>query len=65
MPYSKNPYLPKVRMEAVNLVYQGWSTRKVARHFGLGSWSGILFLVYRACPAAGYAASPQSSQAGE
>jgi len=37
MPYSKNPYLPKVRMEAVNLVYQGWSTRKVARYFGLGS----------------------------
>jgi len=37
MPYSKNPYLPKVRMEAVNLVYQGWSTRKVGRHFGLGS----------------------------
>jgi len=37
MPYSKNPYLPKVRMQAVNLVYQGWSTRKVARHFGLGS----------------------------
>ena len=37
MPYSKNPYLPKVRMQAVNLVYQGWSTRKVARYFGLGS----------------------------
>lgn len=37
MPYSKNPNLPKVRMEAVNLVYQGWSTRKVARYFGVGS----------------------------
>jgi len=37
MPYSKNPYLSKVRMQAVNLVYQGWSTRKVARYFGLGS----------------------------
>lgn len=37
MPYSKNPHLPKVRQEAVNLVYQGWSHRKVARHFGLGS----------------------------
>lgn len=24
-------------MEAVNLVYQGWNTRKVARHLGLGS----------------------------
>ena len=37
MSYSKNPYLPKVRMKAVNLVYQGWSTRKVARHLGLAS----------------------------
>ena len=24
-------------MRAVNLVYQGWSTRKVGRHFGIGS----------------------------
>lgn len=37
MPYSKNPYLPKVRMEAVNLVYHGWSARKVGRYFGVGS----------------------------
>lgn len=35
MPYSKNPHLPKLRMEAVNLVIQGWSIRKVARHFGV------------------------------
>jgi transposase InsO family protein len=35
MSYSKNPELPKVRREAVYLVKQkGWSTRKVARHFG-------------------------------
>lgn len=35
MAYSKNPELPKVRREAVRLVRQeGWSTRKVARHFG-------------------------------
>lgn len=40
MSYSKNPYLPKVRMKAVNLVYQGWSTRKVARY--LGSASGTV-----------------------
>src|SRR3989344_1270594 len=37
MAYSKNPHLPRVRMEAVNLVYQGWNERKVARHLGLGS----------------------------
>lgn len=30
-----NPHLPRLRREAVNLVkYRGWSTRKVARHFG-------------------------------
>ena len=37
MSYSKNPHLPRVRMEAVNLVLQGWSTRKVGRYFGVGS----------------------------
>ncbi len=34
MAYSKNPHLPKVRGEAAELVRLGWSTRKVARHFG-------------------------------
>jgi transposase InsO family protein len=34
MAYSKNPELPKVRQQAVRLAYQGWSVRKVARHFG-------------------------------
>jgi len=29
--------MPKVRMQAVHLVYQGWSTRKVGHHFGVGS----------------------------
>jgi len=34
MPYTKNPNMPKVRMKAVQLVYQGWPVRKVARHTG-------------------------------
>lgn len=34
MSYSKNPHLPRVRMEAVILVRRGWSMRKVARHMG-------------------------------
>ena len=34
MPYTNNPQMPKIRREAAQLVYQGWSTRKVARHFG-------------------------------
>lgn len=36
MPYTQNPYLPKLRAQAVNLVYQGrWSIRKVARYIGV------------------------------
>ena len=35
MPYSNNPHLPQVRMEAYKLVkYQGWSSRQAARHLG-------------------------------
>jgi transposase InsO family protein len=34
MAYSKNPHLPKVRGEAVEMVRKGWSTRMVSRHFG-------------------------------
>ena len=36
MPYTTNPYLPRVRRDAVRLVcYRGWSIRKVARHIGV------------------------------
>lgn len=34
MSYSKNPNLPKVRIQAVKMVRAGHSTREVARHFG-------------------------------
>ena len=34
MSYTTNPRLPRVRMDAVKLVRSGWSTRKVALHFG-------------------------------
>jgi transposase InsO family protein len=34
MPYTQNPHMPRIRREASQLVYKGWSTRKVARHFG-------------------------------
>lgn len=34
MSYSKNPQLPKVRIQAVKMVRAGHSTREVARHFG-------------------------------
>lgn len=47
MPYSTNPNLPHVRMEAVRLIRSGWSTRKVARHLGF-SQSVIVKWVKRA-----------------
>lgn len=34
MPYTSNPHLPKLRMEAVKLVRKGWGVRQVARHTG-------------------------------
>lgn len=47
MSYSKNPHLPRVRMEAVRLVRSGWSTRKAARYFGY-THSAIVKWVARA-----------------
>lgn len=44
MPYTKNPNLPRVRMEAVNLVKQGWSIRKAAKHFGYSHCAVRLWL---------------------
>lgn len=34
MAYTSNPQIGRVRLEAVKLLRKGWSTRKVARHFG-------------------------------
>ena len=34
MAYTTNPHLPRVRAQAVELVQQGWSTRKVAHRVG-------------------------------
>ena len=45
MAYSKNPNLPRVRMEAVELVkYQGWSIRKTARYLGFSHCAVRLWL---------------------
>jgi len=34
MSYTTNKNMPRIRKEAAQLVHSGWSTRKVARHFG-------------------------------
>lgn len=34
MPYTTDKHMPRIRRDAARLVKKGWSTRKVARHFG-------------------------------
>lgn len=42
MAYTKNPHLPRLRRDAAQLVlYDGWSTRKVARHTGFNQSSVV------------------------
>ena len=42
MPYTKNPHMPRVRVEAARLVIEkGWSTRKVARYTGFNQSSVV------------------------
>lgn len=47
MSYTTNPKVPKVRMDAVRLIEQGWSTREVARHLGFDQ-SAVVRWVARA-----------------
>lgn len=59
MPYTTNKNMPRIRREAAQLVYRGWSTRKVARHFGF-SQSVIVKWVKKA-RVWGYGAIPTKS----
>jgi len=59
MAYTTNPNLPRVRGQAVELVRSGWSTRKVARHFGF-SQSAIVKWCAKA-KKRGYGAIPTES----
>lgn len=47
MPYTTEKNMPRIRRDAADLVRRGWSTRKVARHFGF-SQSVIVKWVARA-----------------
>src|SRR3989338_9633180 len=49
MSYSKNPHLPKLRMQAVLLVRKGWGVRKVARYLGF-SHGAVINWVKKASP---------------
>ena len=44
MAYTTNPHLPRVRMQAVRLVQQGWSTRQVSRHLGYSQSAVVKWL---------------------
>ena len=35
--YTKNPYLPKVRRDAADMVRRGYTSTEVGRRFGVGS----------------------------
>lgn len=59
MAYTTNPNIPRVRGQAVELVRKGWSTRKVAQHFGF-SQSAIVKWCTKA-KKRGYGAIPTES----
>jgi len=63
MSYTINPQMPRIRRDAAQLVYKGWSTRKVARHFGF-SQSVIVKWVKKA-RVIGYHAIPTQSSRPE
>lgn len=61
MPYTTNKNMPKIRREAAHLVYRGWTTRKVARHFGF-SQSVIVKWVVKAKKVGHHPIPTQSSR---
>ena len=62
MAYSKNPFLPRVRMEAVNLVrLKGWGVRQAARYMGI--MPGTLSKWIGKAPRSGCAGIPTLSSA--
>jgi len=59
MPYTTNPHIPRIRREAAQLVYKGWSTRKVARHFGFSQ--SVIVKWYKKSKLYGYHPIPTKS----
>jgi transposase InsO family protein len=59
MPYSNNPQLPRVRMEAVLLVRSGWSQVRVGRH--LGYTQGVISRWVKRAPPDGRKVIPTES----
>ncbi|OGZ47687.1 MAG: hypothetical protein A3C80_00110 [Candidatus Ryanbacteria bacterium RIFCSPHIGHO2_02_FULL_45_43] len=59
MPYTTNPKMPLVRMEAVRLVkYRDWSARKAACHLGYAQ--GTIVQWYKKDPTGGWQRIPHN-----
>lgn len=59
MAYTTNPHIPRIRREAAQLVHRGWSTRKVARHFGFSQ--SVIVKWYKKSKLYGYHNIPTKS----
>lgn len=59
MAYTTNPHIPRIRREASQLVRRGWSTRKVARHFGFSQ--SVVVKWYKKSFVYGYHSIPTQS----
>ena len=59
MAYTKNPYLPRVRRDAADLVRRGWGVRKVARYVGVSP--GTISKWFRKSQVLGYRPIPTLS----
>jgi transposase InsO family protein len=59
MAYTTNPHIPRIRREAAQLVRRGWSTRKVARHFGFSQ--SVIVKWYKKSFKYGYHSIPTQS----
>lgn len=59
MAYTNDPNRPRIRGQAAELVRQGWSTRKVARHFGF--CQSVIVKWYAKVRKRGYGSVPTQS----
>lgn len=63
MPYTTNPHLPRLRLEAARLVLnEGWSTREVARHTGFNQSSIVRWVNFAKLNHTGHTIPTQSSR---
>lgn len=63
MPYTTNPHLPRLRLEAARLVLNdGWSTREVARHTGFNQSSIVRWVNYMKLHHVGHTIPTKSSR---